>query len=279
MTESEELKETRESRLDKGKKPGVRHTCDKRQRLDEVVARAVGTSRNTLHKVKTIDRLKPSLIAEIDAGKFSVHAAYQLVKRGQDLTGLDRRIGPLPEGDFDVIYADPPWAHIVSRLHRRVCDGRWPALALGEIPALSIERLVADAAALFLWATNPLINAALSVIRAWGFVYRAKMIWVTGSTGEGDYVRQIDEPLLIATRGNWPPPETSNRPSSVIWAQRSGNGERPDIVYELIEQMYPSATYVELFPPAVRPGWTAIVLEPLSAAPGGKGDDQVCGAG
>jgi N6-adenosine-specific RNA methylase IME4 len=74
----------------------------------------------------------------------------------------------------------------------------------------------------------------------------------------GNYFRIQHEFLLIATRGNIPPPETDNRPESIIRAKRTTkHSEKPQIVYEIIEKMYPELAKVELFARATREGWSA----------------------
>lgn len=73
----------------------------------------------------------------------------------------------------------------------------------------------------------------------------------------GYYFRAQHEVLLLATKGNPPVPAERNRPPSVIHAARAGHSEKPEKVYELIEQMYPNFEKIELFarPRKPRPGW------------------------
>lgn len=52
-------------------------------------------------------------------------------------------------------------------------------------------------------------------------------------------------------------PEPKNRPDSVIEAPRTKHSKKPEIVYELIEKMYPNQKYLELFARNRRNGWVS----------------------
>jgi N6-adenosine-specific RNA methylase IME4 len=87
--------------------------------------------------------------------------------------------------------------------------------------------------------------------------------------GMGYYFRQQHELLLVAARGSLPVPEPSARVSSVIRAKRAGHSEKPGIVYELLESMYPTFTEadrIELFARENRSGWATWSNEPAVAS-------------
>jgi N6-adenosine-specific RNA methylase IME4 len=50
-------------------------------------------------------------------------------------------------------------------------------------------------------------------------------------------------------------PEPEDRPSSVLHAARSKHSTKPSVVYDIIEQMYPNLTKIELFARHQHPGW------------------------
>ena len=76
--------------------------------------------------------------------------------------------------------------------------------------------------------------------------------------GMGYYARQQHELMLIGNRGQYPTPESGDRPSSVIRAVRTRHSAKPVAAYEAIERMYPptARTHCELFARSPRPGWT-----------------------
>ena len=74
----------------------------------------------------------------------------------------------------------------------------------------------------------------------------------------GYYVRGQHELLLIARKGDLPPPDEGNRVSSVIDERRLEHSQKPDHVYEIIEGMYPGQRYIELFGRGkARKGWVS----------------------
>jgi len=160
---------------------------------------------------------------------------------------------PLPKGPFDIIYADPPWEYEFSLSPRGDPKEHYAIMSVDEICELKIP--ATKNAILFLWATNPKLEEALKVIEAWGFQYRTNLVWVKDKFGTGYYFRGQHELLLVAKRGETSVPLEELRFSSVLEAPRKRHSEKPDAVYELIERMYPSRKYVELFARNGRKGW------------------------
>jgi len=156
---------------------------------------------------------------------------------------------------FPVIYADPPWQYEHSRTQSRDIENQYPTMSLDDICELNIHDISTANAILFLWSTSPKLSEAMEVVDAWGFGYRTCIVWVKDRIGMGYYARQRHELLLIATRGEMPTPEPATRPDSVIESPREEHSKKPDIVYELIEQMYPELPKVELFARQKREGW------------------------
>lgn len=162
---------------------------------------------------------------------------------------------PMPEGIFNIIYADPPWRYDFSPTYSREIEAHYPTLSLKEICELDIPS--ADDSVLFLWATSPKLEEALNVLNLWGFTYRTGMVWVKDKIGMGHWVRGQHELLLIGRKGNMPTPEPKNRPSSYFTAPRTTHSTKPELVYKIIESMYPSGTYLEVFARNKREGWTS----------------------
>ena len=171
---------------------------------------------------------------------------------------------PLPEGVFDVIYADPPWEYYLPL--RGAPDTHYRTMSLVDIMGLEVDGVpitekFAENAILFLWATNPQLEGALEVVRSWGFEYKTNMVWVKNKIGTGYYFRAKHELLLLATRGDIPPPVEANRPPSVLFSPREEHSKKPDEVYDYIEVMYPNRRYLELFARNHREKWISWGLE------------------
>ncbi len=204
-----------------------------------------------IQAAKSGDEKAQKLVEALDKGQTTVHAAYKKLTAREPVEPP-----PLPEEKYDLIYADPPWRYEFSETNMRAVENQYPTMSLEEICSLDIQSITADNAILFLWATNPKLEEALQVIKSWGFVYRTNMVWVKDKIGMGYYARQKHELLLIAKKGNYPAPEESARPESVIFAPRAEHSKKPESVYELIEKMYPFAKKVELFARNKREGWS-----------------------
>jgi N6-adenosine-specific RNA methylase IME4 len=163
---------------------------------------------------------------------------------------------PLLAGAYRLLYVDPPWQyeHIVTE--SRAIENQYPTMELDAIKALEVP--AAEDAVLFLWATSPKLAEAIDVIRAWDFDYRTSAVWDKEVIGMGYYFRQQHELLLVAARGALPVPAPSDRVSSVIRARRQAHSQKPEIVYDVLEAMYPTfgeLDRVELFQRAPRAGW------------------------
>lgn len=85
--------------------------------------------------------------------------------------------GKLTAAEYDVICADPPWQYDNSG---------FPQSAAAHYPTMDVQAICdlidtdptfpkfADPSVLFLWATSPLMPAAVTVMAAWGFDIAAK---------------------------------------------------------------------------------------------------------
>lgn len=158
---------------------------------------------------------------------------------------------------YPIIYADPPWRYELPAMGgtNRSIENHYPTMPLEEICALPVAEIAADDALLYLWATAPKLPECLKVIEAWGFEYRTHIVWVKDKIGMGYHARSQHELLLIAKRGNIPPPRAGEQPSSVIEAPRGAHSAKPAVFAELIERLYPEVGKIELFCRSPREGW------------------------
>jgi N6-adenosine-specific RNA methylase IME4 len=112
---------------------------------------------------------------------------------------------------FRTILADPPWQFTnrtgkMAPEHRRL--SRYATMTLEEIMALPVEIAADETAHLYLWVPNALLPEGLAVMRAWGFSYKANLVWHKvrkdgGSDGRGVgfYFRNVTELILFGVRG------------------------------------------------------------------------------
>ena len=234
----------------------------KKEKTRDIVAKEVGFgSGKQYEKAKKVYQEAPEPIKkQWQEGKLSTHAAYQKVKRLKQIKEQKEAVGeikPIEEigGKFDIIYADPPWEYDFSVSDSRAIESHYPTMKLDEICKLKIP--AAENAVLFLWVPQPKLREGLKVIDAWGFEYKTGMVWIKDKIGMGYYVRGKHELLLIATKGKPELPLPKNRPESVIEAPRTNHSEKPKIIYDIIEKMYPNKRYLELFARSQHDGWVA----------------------
>lgn len=172
--------------------------------------------------------------------------------------------GLAADGQYRVIYADPPWWY--NNRHTTDSIGacrHYPLMRTEEICALPVAHCCADNCILFLWATWPTLTDALMVIEAWGFRYcTCGFAWVktVGDSskpffGIGYYTKSNTEVCLIGVKGSMPP--AVNDVSQVIMSPRREHSRKPDRARYLIEQMYPDVPRLEMFARERAPGWDA----------------------
>ncbi|MBI4184876.1 MAG: DNA methyltransferase [Proteobacteria bacterium] len=170
---------------------------------------------------------------------------------------------------YRVIYADPPWtfATYSSKGKGRSPEAYYDCMSLEEIKALPVAEWAADDCLLLLWTTDPLLEKAFDVVRAWGFTYKtigfywAKLHKGNGTlvftensffTGLGFWTRANPEPCLLATRGH--PKRRSAKVRKLVVSPRREHSRKPDEVYDRIEALC-EGPYLEMFARSSRPGW------------------------
>lgn len=167
---------------------------------------------------------------------------------------------------FATILADPPWRFQnktgkVAPEHKRL--SRYDTMSLEEICALPVPEIAADTAHLYLWVPNALLPEGLAVLSAWGFNYKANVVWHKvrkdgGSDGRGVgfYFRNVTELILFGTRGkNARTLAPGRRQVNLFSTRKREHSRKPDEQYEIIESCSPGP-YLELFARGTRPKWT-----------------------
>ena len=220
-------------------------------------AAAIGISPRLVTDAKLVEREAPDLLAEISLGALKISKAKREIRRREKAVRVAEIASQTPApitslGPFPVLYADPPWRYEHGDPTRAI-ENHYPTMSLDEIKALEVP--ACDDAVLFLWTPSPMLQKAFEVMNAWGFEYRTCMTWVKDKIGMGHWVRQRHELLLIGRRGAMHTPDPEDRPDSVIEAPRTRHSEKPPVVYEIIERMYPTCERVELFARAPRDNW------------------------
>jgi N6-adenosine-specific RNA methylase IME4 len=169
-------------------------------------------------------------------------------------------------GKFGTILADPPWRFAnstgkVAPEHKRLA--RYSTMTLEEIKELPVPMFAADTSHLYLWVPNALLPLGLEVMAAWGFTYKANIIWHKirkdggpDGRGVGFYFRNVTEVLLFGTRGkNARTLAPGRRQVNFLATQKREHSRKPDEIFPIIEACSPGPR-LELFAREKRKGWT-----------------------
>lgn len=173
----------------------------------------------------------------------------------------------LPDGRFGTILVDPPWQFEnrtgkIAPEHCRLT--RYPTMPLDDILTLPVDQVAADTAHLYLWVPNALLPEGLAVMKAWGFRYKANIVWHKirkdgGSDGRGVgfYFRNVTELCLFGVRGkNARTLAPARSQVNLLGTRKREHSRKPDELYDIIEACS-SGPRLEMFARGTRPGWVA----------------------
>lgn len=166
------------------------------------------------------------------------------------------------DGKYSIIYADPPWKYNDS--HTGGGAGwEYDLMSIEDLCKLPIENLASDNCVLFMWATYPMLQEALDLIKAWGFTYKTiGFQWVktskNGKTfwGLGNWTRSNTEPCLIGVKGK--PKAVKHDISQLIIEPNMKHSQKPAIVRDKIVELVGDLPRIELFARTRSDGWDCL---------------------
>ncbi|KAF9156719.1 hypothetical protein BG015_002078 [Linnemannia schmuckeri] len=155
------------------------------------------------------------------------------------------------ECQFDVILMDPPWQLATHAPTRGV------AIAYQQLPDICIEELpvpkLSSNGFIFIWVINNKYAKAFDLMRKWGYSYVDDITWVKQTVnrrmakGHGYYLQHAKETCLVGKKGEDPPNCRHSIGSDVIFSERRGQSQKPEELYEMIEELVPNGRYLEIF--------------------------------
>ncbi|GBB96046.1 hypothetical protein RclHR1_02670015 [Rhizophagus clarus] len=155
------------------------------------------------------------------------------------------------ECQFDVILMDPPWQLATHAPTRGV------AIAYQQLPDVCIEELpipkLQKNGFLFIWVINNKYTKAFEMMKKWGYTYCDDITWVKQTVnrrmakGHGFYLQHAKETCLMGRKGVDPPGCNHSISSDVIFSERRGQSQKPEELYEMIEELVPDGNYLEIF--------------------------------
>ncbi|KAI8076669.1 MT-A70-domain-containing protein [Gilbertella persicaria] len=153
------------------------------------------------------------------------------------------------EVQFDVIVTDPPWQLATHAPTRGV------AIAYQQLPDICIEEIpipkLSTNGFLFIWVINNKYAKAFELMERWGYAYVDDITWVKQTVnrrmakGHGYYLQHAKETCLVGVKGT--PNCRHSVGSDVIFSERRGQSQKPEELYEMIEELVPNGKYLEIF--------------------------------
>ena len=176
---------------------------------------------------------------------------------------------PLPSRQYGIIYADPPWDYKGQLQHSGAGNGdsggairHYPTVTLPLLKRLDVRQIAERDCLLFMWATNPHLDQAIDLGKAWGFSWATvAFVWDKQRVNPGFYTMSQCELCLVFKRGRIPRPRGARNVRQLVSARRGPHSAKPEEVRERIGAMFPDQRKIELFARAAVRGWHGWGLE------------------
>lgn len=170
---------------------------------------------------------------------------------------------------YDCVLADPPWAHYGQQDKMAAAAKHYPTMTDLELFDFPMKSYLNKPGVLFLWATCPRLDFAIACIEEWELYYRGvAFVWVKtkldgdpiGAQGvRPSIVKPLTELVLAASteKTGRPLPLSSESVCQTVFAPKQQHSRKPDAVQDRIDEMYPTASKIELFARRRREGWSS----------------------
>jgi N6-adenosine-specific RNA methylase IME4/ParB-like chromosome segregation protein Spo0J len=222
--------------------------------LDKV-AKVAGLHRTTLAKAEAVVEAAEAepqkygkLVEQMDlTGR--ANGCYRRLQVARQAEAIRAEPPPYPKhGPYRVGTADVPWPYDPADddPYDRATHP-YPQMSLAQIYAegAKVSAIMHPDAALWFWSTNFHMPYAYEALKTWGFAPRTILTWVKDKAGTGKLLRGQSEQCILAVRGN-PIIQLSDQ-STVLFAPRGANSEKPAAFYELVESLCRAPRYMSLF--------------------------------
>ena len=162
----------------------------------------------------------------------------------------------LPNKEYQIIYADPPWLQYTWRGGHKPYE----TMTTEDICRMPVGSICSNGV-LFLWIIWSHLEDAFAVMDNWGFTYkRVGFVWVkmdkSGKPilGMGQWTRNNSEVCLLGVRGRHPRRIDASI-SEIVLHPRMQHSRKPPIVRDKIVQLMGDLPRIELFARQKTSGW------------------------
>jgi mRNA (2'-O-methyladenosine-N6-)-methyltransferase len=155
---------------------------------------------------------------------------------------------------FDVIMMDPPWQLATHNPTRGVALG-YSQLTDSHITNIPVGKLQKAGGFLFVWVINAKYKFCLNLFKEWGYEMVDEVVWAKLTVNRrlakshGFYLQHAKEVCLVARKKGADNPEGTRESvaSDIIFSERRGQSQKPEEIYEIIEELVPNGRYLEIF--------------------------------
>lgn len=146
---------------------------------------------------------------------------------------------------------DPPWQLATANPTRGVALG-YSQLTDQDIVNLPVPQLQTNGF-LFVWVINAKYKFTLDLFDKWDYKLVDEIVWVKMTVNRrmakshGYYLQHAKEVCLVGKKGLDPPGIRRCVGSDVIYSERRGQSQKPEEIYQLIEELVPNGKYLEIF--------------------------------
>jgi len=209
-------------------------------KTDQRIAEKFGVSPATVRRAEKLYLMtqeRPEVFDIARQKNKSISAVYRELKLQDEIKRQERAIKEddvlKPAGKYDVIVVDPPWPYDHAKYDAQYYRGAppYPVMELSEIEALQLP--AKDDSVLFLWTTQKYIWDAKKIMDAWGFKYKAIIVWDKVKMGLGKLLRLQCEFCLVGVKGH--PLFKSHKITDIIREPRREHSRKPEAFYKLVD--------------------------------------------
>lgn len=212
--------------------------------------------------------------------KITAYSLYSVQAESRTkLNPLNELYPPLPNGRYDIIYADPPWDYggkmqydktviksenlnFDRRIFLSSASFKYPTLTIKQLKTLPVATIAAQDCLLFMWTTGPQLANAVELANAWDFEYKTvAFVWDKMIHNPGRYTLSQTEFVLVFKRGKIPSPRGARNIRQMVQVPRGVHSEKPREVISGITKMFPAQRKIELFARCNYEGWDNWGLE------------------
>lgn len=168
---------------------------------------------------------------------------------------------PLAPNMYRTICADPPWQYD-NNFTRGAAEDHYPTLSVAQLLGTEplpeggpnagerlnelVKRKAApDGCHLYIWTTNAFLRDTFDIMEAWGFDYKATLVWVKPQMGMGNYFRISHEIVLFGVKAGLR--TQANNLKSWIEADRTKHSAKPESFYRDLVVPASPGPYLEMF--------------------------------